>query len=170
MLETLNIGDHILVNKFSYGIKLPFTDKVIIPLGAPERGEVIVFKYPKDESKDFIKRVIGLPGETVEIRNKKVYIDGEIHDKDFAIYRDPAIYSRDVQPRDNFGPVSVPEGHFFVMGDNRDHSMDSRYWGFVEQNKVKGRAFMIYWSWNKDCALTRDCSWIRWNRIGDIIH
>lgn len=164
MLPTLQIGDHILVNKFIYGTKIPFTDRIIIPFKTPQRGDIIVFKFPEDEKKDFIKRVIGLPGDVVEIRDKRVYINGKPLDEPYAVHRDPHLYPPGVQPRDNFGPIIVPNDSYFVMGDNRDYSLDSRYWGFVKLNKIKGKAFIIYWSWDG-----RD-RWVRWERIGAIIH
>jgi signal peptidase I len=164
MIETLSIGDHILVNKFIYGVKIPFTDEILIPVSRPHRGDVIVFKYPEDESKDFIKRVVGEPGDVVEIGNKQVVVNGKPLEEHYAIHRDPAVYPREVQPRDNFGPFIVPQDSYFVMGDNRDHSMDSRYWGVVKLNKIKGKAFIIYWSWDKGRY------WVRWERIAKTIH
>ena len=158
MIPTMLIGDHILVSKFIYGTKLPFTDKIIIPMKKPSRRDVIVFKFPEDESKDFIKRVIGLPGDTVEVREKIVYINGEPLEEPYAEHGDKMVYPAGIQPRDNFGPVVVPEDSYFVMGDNRDFSLDSRYWGFVKLNKIKGRAFIIYWSWNGEDR------WVRWER------
>jgi len=163
MIPTLKIGDHILVNKFIYGTKLPFTDRIIIPLKRPNRGDIIVFKFPDDEKKDFIKRVIGLPGDLVEIKGKKVYINGSPIDDSYAVHSDPMLYPSGIQPRDNFGPLTVPQDSYFVMGDNRDFSLDSRYWGFVNLNKIKGKAFIIYWSWNGEER------WLRWERIGMLI-
>ena len=163
MIPTLKIGDHILVNKFSYGTKLPFTDRIIIPMKGPSQGDIIVFKYPEDENKDFIKRVIGLPGDTVEIKDKKVHINGKPIEESYPIHGDKMVYPSGLQPRDNFGPITVPQGSYFVMGDNRDFSLDSRYWGFVKLNKIKGRAFIVYWSWNGEE------SWVRWERIGKLI-
>lgn len=163
MIPTLKIGDHILVNKFIYGTKLPFTDRIIIPLKRPNRGDIIVFKFPDDEKKDFIKRVIGLPGDIVEIKGKKVYINGGPIDDSYAVHSDPMLYPSGIQPRDNFGPLTVPQDSYFVMGDNRDFSLDSRYWGFVKLNKIKGKAFIIYWSWNGEER------WLRWERIGMLI-
>ena len=163
MIPTLKIGDHILVNKFIYGTKLPFTDRIIIPLKRPNRGDIIVFKFPDDEKKDFIKRVIGLPGDLVEIKGKKVYINGSPIDDSYAVHSDPMLYPSGIQPRDNFGPLTVPQDSYFVMGDNRDFSLDSRYWGFVKLNKIKGKAFIIYWSWNGEER------WLRWERIGMLI-
>jgi signal peptidase I len=164
MIETLTVGDHILVNKFLYGVKIPFTDEILIPVGKPRRGDVIVFKYPQDESKDFIKRVIGEPGDVVEIRNKQVYVNQKSLDEPYAIHQDAVVYTREAQPRDYYGPITVPQDSYFVMGDNRDHSMDSRYWGFVKLNKIKGKAFLIYWSWDKSHY------WVRWKRIAHAIH
>lgn len=165
MIPTLKIGDHILVNKFIYGVKIPYFDAVLIPFSRPDRGDIIVFKYPKDESKDFIKRVIGLPGDTVEIRDKQVYINGKEQEESYAIFRDEEGGHGGIpRDRDNYGPVSVPLDSYFVMGDNRDHSLDSRFWGFVHFGKIKGKAFVIYWSWDHDDR------WVRWGRIGMLIH
>lgn len=164
MIPTLDIGDHILVNKFIYGVRLPFTDVILIPIKAPERGDVIVFRFPKDESKDFIKRVVGLPGDTIEVKNKEVYINGQKQSEPFAIHEDSTTFPKTIQERDNFGPVSVPQNSYFVMGDNRDHSLDSRFWGFVDFSKVKGQAFLIYWSWDSNAG------GVRWGRIGKLIH
>ena len=158
MENTLLIGDHILVNKFIYGIEIPFTSSRILPLREPKRGDVIVFEYPLDRSKDFIKRVIGVPGDVILIRNKQVYVNG------VAYHDDPAVLPRRVSPRDNFGPVRVPPNDYFVMGDNRDDSYDSRFWGFVSNSDLLGLAFIKYWSWNTK-------TWtIHWGEIGKIIH
>lgn len=145
MKPTLKVGDHILVNKFIYGVKIPWVRKTLIPISEPERGDVIVFIYPVNESKDFIKRVIGLPGEQIEIKGKKIYINGKL-------YKDPyGYYGSENSPsslsKSHFGPVTVPEDHLFVMGDNRNQSYDSRFWGFVPYGYVRGEAFLIYWSW-----------------------
>jgi len=164
MLPTLQIGDHILVNKFIYGIHLPFVGTRVLPISNPQRGDIVVFVYPVDPSKDFIKRVVGLPGDRVKIRAKRVYINGEPWDDAHAYFADGAATGRADSPRDNYGPVTVPDGHLFVMGDNRDRSYDSRFWGFVDLNEVRGKAFLIYWSWDgKD-------HWVRWDRLGDLIH
>jgi len=164
MLETLQIGDHLLVSKFSYDVRLPsniFLDttdgKVLAKTGDPERGDIVVFKFPEDEKKDFIKRIIGLPGETIEVREKLVYINGQAIDEPYAIHTKYTI-----QPiRDNFGPYTVPEGQFFVMGDNREGSYDSRWWGPVKREKIVGKALVIYWSWG---SITD----VRFSRIGMI--
>jgi signal peptidase I len=161
MIPTLSIGDHILVNKFVYGIKMPLTDWVMVTFSQPQRGDVVVFKYPEDESKDFIKRVVGVPGDKVEVRDKSVYVNGALADTAHTQHTDPSVQDN---RRDNFGPVTVPPGSYFVMGDNRDQSLDSRFWGFVKQNKIRGKAFLVYWSW--DGADT----WVRWSRIGRVIH
>ncbi len=163
MEPTLLVGDHILVNKFIYGEHIPFTDIKILDFRDPKRGEIIVFVYPKDESKDFIKRVIGVEGDTVEIKDKKLFINGQPFDDPYGHFKDNAIIPGHVQPRDNFGPITVPEDSIFVMGDNRDRSADSRFWGFVRLNQVKGKAFLIYWSWG---GFMRD---IKWRRIGKLI-
>ena len=141
MEPTLLVGDHILVNKFIYGVKVPFTRATLIPLKKPQRGDVIVFIYPVEPDKDFIKRVIGLPGDLVEIAGQRIYINGKLFEDEHGVYT-----ARQADPG---RPSSwqVPEGHVFVMGDNRDHSYDSRFWGFVPVRSIKGRAFMIYWSW-----------------------
>ena len=163
MKQTLQIGDHILVNKFIYGIKLPFTSKTIVPIKTPQQSDIVVFKFPDDPSKDYIKRVIAVAGDLVEIKDKKVYVNGNPVDMEMAIFLDPVIFPKAYQPRDNYGPATVPENALFVMGDNRDHSFDSRFWGFVDLKHVKGMAFMIYWSWDKE-----DFG-VRWNRIGKLL-
>jgi signal peptidase I len=147
MKPTLQIGDHILVNKFLYGVKLPFIRSTLIPISQPERGDVIVFVYPVDESKDFIKRVIGLPGETIEITDDNVYINGNLYADKHGFYAGGKRKDANPGGRSHFGPVTVPDKHYFVMGDNREHSYDSRFWGCVSSPSIKGKAFIIYWSW-----------------------
>jgi len=164
MIPTLLIGDHLLVNKFVYGIKNPFTGLDLVSLGSPEQKDIIVFKYPENPDQDFIKRVIGVGGDRVEIKNKKVYVNGKLLAVEGAINLDPRIIQGRNPPRDNYGPVTVPENQLFVMGDNRDNSHDSRFWGFVDLQDVKGKAFIIYWSWNKEKFA------VRWRRLGDLIH
>lgn len=168
MKETLQIGDHILVNKFIYGIKLPFVQKTLIPIKQPRRDDIIVFRYPENPKIDFIKRVVGIEGDVVEVRNKKLYVNDELVDRDYAIHTDPHIIPAAYNKRDNFGPVIVPKHSLFVMGDNRDNSKDSRFWGFVNLKAVKGKAFMIYWSWNKNNSQTL-LNYVRWDRIFDIL-
>jgi signal peptidase I len=151
MENNLLIGDHLLVNKFVFAPSASAAERVLLPMSGIRRGDVVVFKYPEDPERDFIKRVIGLSGETLEVRDKKVYIDGQPLDEPYVHYLQPAggqheFTSFDV--RDRYGPVSVPEGHYFVMGDNRDNSQDSRYWGFLPKHYVKGKALLIYWSYD----------------------
>ena len=164
MEPTLEIGDHILVNKFIYGIKIPFTRLSFGAWTQPKRGEVIVFIYPLEPEKDFIKRVIGVPGDTVRIVNKKLYINGAEAQDPHAVYKEDTVLPGDAQKRDNFGPITVPPGKIFVLGDNRDRSLDSRFWGFVPLEDVKGKAFIIYWSWD------RQETNVRWKRLGRLIY
>ena len=166
MIPTLTIGDHILVTKFLYSIKMPFWDTIVVRFSEPQRGDIIVFKFPEDESKDFIKRVVGLPGDKVEIRSKRVWINEELLPESYTQHVDPNTLPHQVQPRDNLGPLTVPPESYFVMGDNRDQSLDSRFWGFVKLPKIKGKAFLIYWSWNGQGPLAK---WVRWERLGKAI-
>jgi signal peptidase I len=163
MLPTLQIGDHILVNKFLYGLRLPYPlETTLWEWGQPDRGDVIVFIYPRDRSKDFIKRVVAVEGDSVEVRHKAVYVNGTKADDPHATFK---FNEQEIPgPRDNFGPITVPPHKLFVMGDNRDESHDGRFWGFVDRDDVKGKAFLIYWSWDGDV------SWVRWGRLGDLIH
>ncbi|WP_029895835.1 signal peptidase I [Desulfohalovibrio reitneri] len=178
MLQTLQVGDHLLVNKFIYGVKIPFTGQTLIPIDDPGFQDVIVFGFPGqptgggagvfDEDnvqvrggvggKDFIKRIIGLPGDTIEVRDKQVYRNGKPLDEPYVQHTDPRVLPR----RDNMGPVNVPDGHYFVMGDNRDESYDSRFWGFVPRENIKGEALFLYWSWGSEGPMD-----VRWNRLGD---
>jgi signal peptidase I len=164
MVPTLLVGDHILVSKFIYGVKIPLLRRTILPVREPRRGEIVVFIYPNDRSKDFIKRVIGLGGDKIEIKNKKIFINDKEYKDSFGIYSDNITYPATMQPRDNFGPVTVPKDSIFVMGDNRDESLDSRFWGFVNLKDVEGKAFIIYWSWN------REDHNLRWQRLGNLLH
>jgi len=158
MLQTLQIGDHLLVNKFIYGVRIPFTDTFVAHFASPKFKDVIVFEFPEDPSKDFIKRVIGTPGDVLEMRNKVLYRNGEKLDEPYIQHTDPRIQLR----RDSFGPITVPADKYFVMGDNRDESYDSRFWGYVDLNKIEGKALILYWSWE-------GFSNIRWNRIGNLV-
>ena len=171
MIPTLKIGDHILVNKFIYGIHIPFTDATAFAMTLPKRGDVIVFKYPEDETKDFIKRVIGTPGDTIEVKDKEVYVNQIALHEPYVIHQDSTIFPRGSQPRDNLGPIVVPQGDYFVMGDNRDQSLDSRFWGFVKADKIEGRAFRIYWSCDARESWVCFYDWgsVRWQRIGKAI-
>ncbi len=172
MLDTLLIGDHLLVNKFIFGTKIPFVDGRHLTIRHPERGDVIVFEFPEDagksyfERRDFIKRVIGTPGDVVEVKNKKVYVNGELYDIPQEEHKDGDLLPAMASPRDFFGPIKVPENNYFVMGDNRDYSYDSRFWGFVHETKIKGLAFIKYWSWNGEGDLLHK---IRFDRIGRLI-
>ena len=166
MEDTLLIGDHLLVSKFIYGLQVPFIDEPVLSVRDPERGDVIVFEFPEDKDKsyfqrrDFIKRVIGLPGDKIEIRSKSVYVNGERYLTPEAVYKDGNLTAG---PRDNMPLVTVPEHEYFVMGDNRDRSYGSRFWGFVDLVAVKGKAFIIYWSWDKE-----DFG-VRWGRLGHLL-
>jgi len=150
MEDTLAIGDHLLVSKFIYGTKVPFSDKRVLTLRDPRRGDVIVFEYPEDPSKDFIKRVVGTPGDVVEGKEKKVYVNGKLYENPHEVHKEKDIIPKEMNPRDTFGPVTVPDNSYFVMGDNRDRSYDSRFWKFVKRDQIKGLAFIKYWSWDHD--------------------
>jgi signal peptidase I len=199
MVPTLVVGDHILVNKFIYGLKIPFTDTRFLIFRQPRRGDIIVFSFPKnkekeecrslpknllyrleavldsgnpfylfkDDCRDFIKRIIAVGGDKVEIKNKRVYVNDVPLKEAYIVHSDGTILGRDITSRDNFGPLIVPRNKFFVMGDNRDQSYDSRFWGFVDMEDIKGRAFIIYWSWNNNGDLFDK---VRWGRIGHLIH
>ena len=166
MMDTLLVGDYILVNKFLYGPEVPFTEARVPGLRDPQRGDIIVFKYPQDEKRDFIKRIVAGPGETVQVRGAQVFVNGNA-------LREPYVKRVDAPLPANaqnycgyaYGcePTVVPAHSYFVMGDNRDNSQDSRYWGFVRREKIKGKAFLIYWSWDSDRH------WLRWWRLGNYI-
>jgi len=155
MEDTLVIGDHLLVNKFIYGTRIPFTHDRVIKMRDPLRGDVIVFEYPEDPSKDFIKRIVGMPGDIVEGREKKVYVNGKLYRHPRELHKETQMFPKEMNPRDTFGPVVVPADSYFVMGDNRDRSYDSRFWGFVGRDKIKGLAFIKYWSWDSDKFMPR---------------
>jgi signal peptidase I len=151
MENNLLIGDHLLVNKLVSGPSLTSFERMILPLREPKRGDVMVFKYPDEPERDFIKRVIGLPGDTLELRSKKVYINGQPLDEPYVHFLEPASEGQEVTQfdvRERYGPVRIPDGQYFVMGDNRDNSQDSRYWGFLPRHYIKGKALMIYWSYD----------------------
>lgn len=156
MLPTLQVGDHLLASKFAYGIKIPFTDTYIYKGHDPERGDIIIFPYPNDPSIDYIKRVVGIPGDVIEVRDKQLYRNGMPVKEGYIQHSDPDGRQR---IRDQFGPVTVPQNKYFVMGDNRDNSADSRFWGFVDRNDIRAKAWRIYWSWG-------GFDDIRWGRIG----
>ncbi|MBM3777130.1 MAG: signal peptidase I [Acidimicrobiia bacterium] len=183
MENNLLIGDHLLVNKFVHGPAGSSLERVLLPVRPIARGDVIVFKYPEEPERDFIKRVVGLPGETVELRERTVYIDGTAIDEPYAQYMEPGRPGApDADPgsgdvRRWFGPVTVPPDHYYVMGDNRDNSQDSRYWRFLPRGYVKGRAMMIYWSFDGeggDAGLVSGVTGLvtrtRWSRLLRQIH
>ena len=158
MEPTLLPGDHMLVNKLCYDLKLPFTDLVLLPLGTPQRGDVVVFLNPQGQGPDFVKRIVGLPGETIEMRGKTLYVNGRMLEHDWGRYTPRS------HQGDHFGPFTVPQGSYFMMGDNRDNSFDSRYWnhgqgGFVPRREIVGRAEVVLWSW-KDFPVR-----LRWERL-----
>ncbi len=144
MLHTLLVGDHLLVNKMAYYF------------GEPERGDIIVFQYPKDDSRDFVKRVVGLPGETLEVKGNNVFINGKPLNEPYAIYQGASSGY-------HFGPVKIAEGNLFMMGDNRDNSQDSRVWGTLDMKKIHGKAFIIHWSWKNNSYN------VRLNRLGKLL-
>ena len=171
MKNTLLIGDHILVSKFSYGTHIPneipfinikLFDDIVLFSKVPKRGDIIVFKFPKDETRDFIKRVIGLPGDLLEVKRQKVFINNKPYEDTHARHTDSPSDSPLV-PRDDFGPILIPDDHVFVMGDNRENSQDSRYWGYLNAKKIRGKALIIYWSWD------RIKNWVRFERFGKIL-
>lgn len=148
MMQTLLIGDHIIA------------DKLIYKTSEPRRGDIVIFPFPEDPSKDFIKRLIALSGETIEIIDKKIFINGNLLIEPYVTHTDKRFIPKDLQPRDNFGPTTIPDDSVFVMGDNRDNSYDSRFYGFVKKSSIKGKAIIIYWSWDNEAF------GVRWNRIG----
>jgi signal peptidase I len=172
MEPTLLVGDHLLVNKFIYGIRIPYSDKIFgkskkfWEWEKPRRGDVIVFIYPKDRSKDFIKRVIATEGEVVKIIRNKIYINDRLQDDPWGHFSMPRSSIED------YAPAKIPQGCLFVMGDNRDNSQDSRFWGFVNINDVKGKAFIIYFSGPDMLNILRPWDWsdIKWMRFGKFIH
>ncbi len=159
MLETLQIGDHLLVNKFLYGLKDPFSDAYLIQGVHPKVGDIIVFRYPKDPSIDYIKRVVGVPGDILEMKDKQLYRNGIQINEPYTQHSQPMVM---IPIRDNWGPLSIPDGKYFVMGDNRDDSLDSRFWGFVDHKNIRGKAWIIYWS-------SQGLKDIRLDRIGKTI-
>src|SRR5688500_10259460 len=174
MENNLLIGDHLLVNKFVFAPTLSSVEDTLLPIDPIRRGDILVFKYPEEPERDFIKRVIGLPGETIELRNKKVYVNGQPLDEPYVHFQ----YAEDrgsgeadfseFDVRRSYGPVTVPAGHYFMMGDNRDNSQDSRYWGFMPRDYVKGKALFVYFSFGD--GRSGPLGNIRWNRILHQIH
>jgi len=193
MENNLLIGDHLIVNKFVFGPDGTGLDRTVLPMRDIRRGDIVVFKYPEDPERDFIKRVIGLPGETLEVRDKRVYINGRRLDEPHVHYLEPPKGQSEYQEvtsfdlRERYGPVTIPADKYFVMGDNRDNSQDSRYWGFLPREYVKGRALMIYWSYESETedyqqtglgATIKDLASVvvhfftrtRWSRMFHLIH
>jgi signal peptidase I len=167
MENNLLVGDHLLVNKLAFAPTVTPLERQILPIRDIRRGDIIVFKYPEEPERDFIKRVIGLPGETVELRHKKVYINGAPLEEPYVRFEQPpsATPSFD-DPRETYGPRTVPAGHYFMMGDNRDNSADSRYWGFLPATYVKGKALMIYWSFDPNAqGAAAVVTSTRWSRL-----
>ncbi|HMK43467.1 MAG TPA: signal peptidase I [Dissulfurispiraceae bacterium] len=168
MIPTLLIGDHLLVNKFLIGtsVDIPFTNITIFHmpgLRTPERGDIVVFKYPEDPTRDFIKRVIAVEGDMIEERNKKIFVNDKEAAEPFSQHIDPNIRPAFLDRRDNFPPEIVPKGKLFVMGDNRDASYDSRFWGYVDVKDLRGKAFVIYWSWDSQNNMPR------FSRLGHLV-
>jgi signal peptidase I len=175
MEPNLLIGDHLLVNKLVFGAYLSGAERTLLPMHEISRGNVIVFKYPEDPERDFIKRVVALPGEQIEVRHKRVYINGRLLEEPYAHYLEqPPPVPEEIESgpdsqaaagdvRENYGPVTVPPKHYFVMGDNRDNSQDSRYWGFLPRDYVKGRALVIYWSYEAETGNV--LTGTRWGRL-----
>jgi signal peptidase I len=172
MEPNLLVGDHLLVNKFAFAPGGP--ERALLPTRDIRRGDIVVFKYPEDPERDFIKRVIGLPGETIELKNHLVHVNGKALDEPYAHFLPRpeggsfAEMTGDV--RDTYGPVTVPADGYFVMGDNRDNSQDSRYWGFLPRDLVKGRALFIYWSFEPGGGMTGAVTGTRWTRLLHQIH
>jgi signal peptidase I len=151
MEDTLLIGDFLLANKFIYGAKIPLLPVHLPAIREPKPGDIVIFKYPRDPKVNYIKRCVAVEGQTVEIRNKMLYVDGKrFPDPPLSKYTDRGTRSPGRDPRDNFGPYKVPKGHLFMMGDNRDNSADSRYWGPLPRELVLGKAMIIHWSWAPD--------------------
>jgi signal peptidase I len=168
MMDTLLVGDYILVNKFLYGPELPLTDFRLPGFREPARGDIVVFKYPQDEKRDFIKRIVGTPGDQVQIRGHQVFVNGRPLTEPYVKQPEGGLSPPSAQPgycgyAYGCDPTKVPADSYFVMGDNRDNSQDSRYWGFVKRDKIKGKAFLTYWSWDSDRH------WLRWRRLGKYI-
>ncbi len=178
MENNLLIGDHLLVNKFVFAPTLSRLEGALLPIDPIKRGDVVVFKYPVEPDRDFIKRVIGLPGDTIELKKKRVYLNGTLLNESYVRYLSPPeeSSSNDFDVRVQYGPVTVPPDQYFMMGDNRDNSQDSRYWGFMPRSYVKGKALFIYWSFNdgSDAAggggISRIFTTVRWNRLLHQIH
>jgi len=149
MEDNLLIGDHLLADKFVYGSYVPWKDNTYARLTDPKRGDVVIFRYPLDKKFMFIKRCMGLPGDIIQVKDKVLYINGQKMDEPYIYNKDMRVYPAYMTPRDNFGPVTVPPDSYFVMGDNRDNSADSRFWGFLERKYLRGKARLVYWPPNR---------------------
>jgi signal peptidase I len=170
MIPTLLKGDQILVNKFIYGTRVPLSDVKALVVREPRRGDIVVFEYPEDRGIHYIKRLIGLPGDTIEIVNKVVFVNGQKFDVPQVQYEDDDVLPSAISERDNFGPQIVPPHSYFMMGDNRDNSRDSRFWGFVDNAELVGNAVIIYWSWDIESGnLAQRLKNVRWGRIGMVL-
>ncbi len=194
MENNLLIGDHLLVNKFVYAPTSTALERTLLPIGTIHRGDVLVFKSPVEPERDLIKRVIGLPGEKLEQKEKKIFINGQPLNEPYVFFLEPPRHNSELadaaaasDPRENYGPVTVPPNQYFMMGDNRDNSLDSRYWGFMPADYVKGKAVVIYWSYESEREDYEDESAgatikglasvfmhfftkTRWDRLGHFIH
>jgi len=192
MEDTLLIGDFLLANKFLYGMRLPipFVDIRLPSIQEPKAGNVIIFKYPQNPKLNYIKRCVAVEGQVVEIKDKRVFVDGvEFEDPPYSKHTDKRVFPSSYNLRDNMPPKRVPKGYLFVMGDNRDNSADSRFWGFLDRRLVRGKAMMIHWSWRQDPRAPKLSAsdplsipkviaynlWnfprrVRWSKLGDIIH
>ena len=151
MIPTLLVGDNVLANKFVYGLNIPFFNRKILILSSLHKGDIIVFRSPEDPHKDLIKRVIAVEGDSIEERNKQIFVNGKPADEPYVQHTDSFLED----PRDDFGPYVVPRGKLFTMGDNRDESNDSRFFGFVDVKDIEGKAFLLYWSWDSEKHLPR---------------
>lgn len=175
MEDNLKIGDHIIVNKFIYGPQSEGPLSRLLPLRDVHRGDIVVFRYPLQPETDFVKRVIALPGETITIRSKKVFVNGQELPEPYVIFDDPQVYPDEpalpepYRSRDHLPPYKVPEGQYFAMGDNRDRSSDSRYWGTVPRSMIKGRAFMVYWSFDSEPPAPGSPPAARIRELGNVI-
>jgi signal peptidase I len=173
MEPNLLVGDHLLVNKFVFAPAASAFERAVLPMREIRRGDIIVFKFPEEPERDFIKRVIGLPGDIIELKNRELSINGQRQDEPYAHYLFPqgeGDESTTQDVRERYGPVTVPAEHYFMMGDNRDNSQDSRYWGFLPAHYVKGRALMIYWSFESTDGLASIVTGTRWSRLLHQIH
>ena len=173
MEPNLLVGDHLLVNKFVFAPAASSLERMLLPMRDLRRGDIVVFKFPEEPERDFIKRVIGLPGDTVELRQRQLFINGSKVEEPYARYlfaQAEAEHNGGFDVREKYGPVTVPAAHYFMMGDNRDNSQDSRYWGFLPAHYVKGRALFIYWSFESADGLSGLISGTRWTRLLHQIH